>query len=365
MHDDEMTAMARTGPRVPAEWDPHAGTLMAWPWDDRAWPGRLLEAQDEIAVVARTIADFEPVLLVAPEGTEAEATRRCGSSVEVLTHPVDDCWTRDTGPVIACDATTTAAVGLDFRFNGWGGTFRHELDDRLPVGVCERLGVPRRRIDMVLEGGAVIQDGDGTVITTEECLLHPSRNPQLSRSQIEDRLRGAYGASTVVWLPWGLDENDVTDGHVDLVAAFVAPGALLVHTQPGEGTATERRMAANVEALQQARDARDRPFRVVEFRPQPRFWLDGRHVTTFSYLNFALCNGGVVVPLAGVPEDDTALDLIASEFPDRRVVGVPARTLAWNGGGVHCVTQPIPAGAPVRPLLQEVQAPQRDTVRGR
>ncbi|WP_329376309.1 agmatine deiminase family protein [Streptomyces sp. NBC_01351] len=339
------SASASTDPfHAPAEWEPHAGCVMAWPGDRQVgWGGLLADVQAEIAGIARAVARFEPVIMVAEPGTAAQARRQCGSSVTVIEYPINDCWTRDTGPIFAVNAARSQRIGLDFTFNGWGEKFPYDKDDLLPVGVCAHLGDTREPVDMVLEGGAVLTDGQGTLITTEECLLHPNRNPGMTRAQIETELLAAYGASKLIWLPYGLHGDDITNGHVDLVAAYLGPAKLLLHTQPDPANPNHARMAANKAVLDSATDACGRPFEVVELHHQPHFRQNGLMVETFSYTNYYLTSGSVVVPTAGEPADALALAQFAALFPGREVVGARARVLAWGGGGVHCVTQHVPA----------------------
>ncbi|MEU3725476.1 agmatine deiminase family protein [Streptomyces sp. NPDC031705] len=329
---------------APAEWEPHSACVMAWPWDRTVgWGGLLTDVQGEIAGIARAIARFEPVVMFAEPGQAAQARARCGSSVTVTEYPVNDCWARDTGPVFAVNDAKTHSVGLDFRFNGWGEKYPYDKDDFLPVGACAYLGVTRRPVDMVLEGGSVITDGQGTLITTEECLLNPNRNPGMTRAQIEAALLAAYGASKVIWLPYGLAGDDITNGHVDLVAAYLGPARLLLHTQPDPANPNHDRMAANKAVLTAATDASGRPFQLVEMHHQPQFRHNGLTVRTFSYTNYYETTGNVVVPTSGeAAADSAALAQFAALFPGRQVVGAPARNLAWGGGGVHCVTQHVP-----------------------
>ncbi|MGW7099257.1 agmatine deiminase family protein [Streptomyces sp. NPDC054883] len=329
---------------VPAEWESHSGCVMAWPWDRTdGWGGLLPQVQTEVAAVARSIARFETVLMFAEPGTAADARRQCGASVTVVEYPVNDCWTRDTGPVFALNAARTQRTGLDFRFNGWGNKYPYDKDDLLPAGVCSYLSVPRKPVDLVLEGGSVITDGQGTLITTEECLLNPNRNPGMTRAQIEAALLAAYGASKVVWLPYGLDNDLITNGHVDLVASYLGPAKVLLHTQPDTSSPNHARMEANRAVLLAATDARGRRFLIEELHQQPHFQVNGALVDTFSYTNYYLTSGSVVVPTAQEPDDAAALCRYAELFPGREVVGIPARTLAWGGGGVHCITQHVPA----------------------
>src|SRR4051795_8027062 len=208
--------------RMPAEWMPHERTLMAWPCRRELWDGRLADARRETAGVANAVAAFEPVLMVCRPGEASAARRLLADAVEIWEAPIDDSWLRDSGPIFRDDGS-----GVQFGFNAWGGKFPPWDDDATIAGrLCDHMGMPWERSEMVLEGGAIAVDGAGTLVTTEECLLNPNRNPGWSREQIEGELRERLGAERVVWLPYGLVEDRDTDGHVDLVAAFVRPGVV-------------------------------------------------------------------------------------------------------------------------------------------
>jgi agmatine deiminase len=194
---------------------------------------------------------------------------------------------------------------------------------------------------MVLEGGAVAVDGAGTVVTTEQCLLHPNRNPDLTRTQIEAGLRRALAARTVVWIPFGLVDDDDTDGHVDNVAAFTGPATVLAQGCDDPAEPDHDRLRINHRCLEGTPDAQGAPLRVTEVPVLPFAEVAGRRVAV-PYLNLYVCNGGVVVPVCGHPADDEMLGIIADAFPGRAVVPVPGETLAFGGGGPHCVTQQVP-----------------------
>ena len=199
---------------------------------------------------------------------------------------------------------------------------------------------------MVFEGGAVITDGQGTLITTEQCLLNPNRNPSMTKAQIETTLLRAYNASKMIWLPYGVYGDDgaaATDGHVDLVAAYVEPAHLLLNYPSDPSNPNVPRMAANLTVLQQSTDARGRPFKITKMPVQPTFKVSGLTVENFSYINFYKSNVGIVVPTSSTPADEIALNLFREIFPGRPVVGVDGTILANNGGGVHCITQHIPS----------------------
>jgi agmatine deiminase len=330
--------------RMPAEWTQHEGCLMAWPTRDDLWGGVLAEARREYAAVARAISEFEPVTMVALPGQGAEARELCGTGagVEVVELPIDDSWFRDSGPIFVLGPDGERAA-VDFRFNSWGRKHHpFDSDDRISALLLERLGVRRIASEMILEGGAITVDGEGTLITTEQCLLHPNRNPGLTKEQIEAELVARLGVTKVIWLPYGGLEDTETDGHVDGVCAFVGPGRVLVSLPDDPEHPDHRRMQENRAVLEAATDAQGRRLEILEL-PQTAFVeVDGEE-TEVSYLNFYVANGGVVVPVADVPSDAGALAVIASAFPDRKVVGVRTRVVGFGGGGVHCITQQIPA----------------------
>lgn len=326
--------------RIPGEHEPQTATIMAWPHERQIW-GRMLEdVQGTIAAIARAIAAFQPVIMVTSPVATGDVRSALGSDVRVLELAVNDCWTRDTGPIVG--RTSSGLVGLDFVFNGWGGKFPPwDDDDALPAGVCADLEMERRPVAMVLEGGAILMDGEGTLITTEQCLLNPNRNPDMTKAQIERRLKSALGVDVVIWLPHGLWMDTITNGHVDGVAGYIEPGRLMIQTT-ANGTPDDTRLAENRQVLRDTPDARGRTLDLVEMPYYPPLTVAGFE-TVHSYINFAAVNGAVIVPTMGAKHDGPALDVIREAFPDREVVGVPARALDWGGGGVHCVTQQVPA----------------------
>ncbi|WP_432180300.1 agmatine deiminase family protein [Streptomyces sp. NBC_00063] len=331
--------------RMPAEWTEHERCLMAWPTRPDLWGDVLETVKGEYAEVARAIAGFEPVTMVAPPGHGAEARERCGADVEVIELPMDDSWFRDSAPLFVLDADGRRA-GVDFRFNAWGGKHHpYDADDRISALLLERLGVPADRSEMILEGGAITVDGEGTLITTEQCLLHPNRNPGLTRAEIEAELKARLGVTKVIWLPYGGLLDTETDGHVDGVCAFVAPGKVVVQLPDDPEHPDYARMRANRAVLEATPDAAGRTLEIVDL-PQSAFVeVEGQPVEV-GYLNFYVANGGVVVPVAGLPQDAQALEVIAEACPGRKVVGVNARVIAHGGGGVHCITQQVPAARP-------------------
>jgi agmatine deiminase len=323
--------------RMPAEWAPHERTIMCWPARESMWQERFGEAQADHAAVADAIAAFEPVLMVADPRFAAEARRLCSENVEVAELPLDDSWARDSGPIFLTDAEAGERVGVQFGFNGWGEKFVPFADDARFAGrVLELLGERRRdATHLILEGGSIAVDGEGTVVTTEQCLFEEHRNPQLSREQIEAQLCEQLGADRVVWLGLGLVEDDDTDGHVDNICAFVAPGRVVLQTVTDEANPNFEHCQENLRRL------RDAGLDVVEL-PWLPYVAGEEPAVVVPYTNFYVCNGGLIVPAIGEDTDAEALALLESLYPGREAVAVPGRTLALGGGGVHCITQQVP-----------------------
>lgn len=288
------------------------------------------------------IARFEPVtMLVAPERAE-HAASLLGGDVEVVELPLDDSWFRDTGPIYVFE--NGQRVATDWAFNAWGGKFRPYDDDAAAAGRFARSrGDQTRVVDMVLEGGSITADGEGTIATTLQCLLHPNRNPTLSQRDITERLERELGATAVLWLPHGLALDDDTDGHVDNVAAFAAPGRLVVQGCDDRTEDDWLRLDVNRRVAAGAHDAGGRPIEVVEVPVLPFADFGGQRVVV-PYLNFYVGNGFVVVPVCAHEADHDMLQLIGEQYPGREVIGLDVgAVLAYGGGGVHCITQQIPA----------------------
>jgi agmatine deiminase len=324
------------GLSMPPEWALHERTLMAWPARASLWGAALEAAREEYAACANAIAAFEPVLMVCAPGLGSEARARLAGAVEVVELPLDDSWLRDSGPIVVSDGAGDRAA-VCFRFNAWGEKFLpYDADALVGERLAGWLGLPARRSDMVLEGGSIAVDGRGALLTTEQCLLNPNRNPSWGREEIERELVDQLGVSRIVWLGSGLVEDRDTDGHVDLIAAFLPSGEVLLQQVPEDDP-----NFANCE--ENAARLREAGFAV---RPMPflaRTAVEDEPVV-LSYMNHYVCNGGVIVPLAGQPVvDEGALEVLARAYPDHEVVGVPGLTIAYGGGGPHCITQQVPA----------------------
>ena len=329
---------------MPAEFAPHQATWMSWPTERSLWAGHLDAARDDWAATARTVAAFEPVVMVCNPGEAADVWRRCGENVEALEMPIDDAWLRDNGPIFVTNAKGEIAL-VHFGFNSWGEKYLpYDKDARLPELLASHFGVRRYRAPFVLEGGSFFVDGEGTVLTTEQCLLHQNRNPSMSREEIEEGLRSFLGADEVIWLPHGLVEDRDTDGHIDGLAQFVRPGAVMLSVAAGNDDPNTPRFDEDRGILQGARDARDRSFEVLDGPVNGWAELEGIGPIVIPYMNHYLANGAVIVPVGDIPEDEPALELLAKAYPDREVVGVPGALISFGGGGPHCITQQVPAG---------------------
>lgn len=337
----------RDGFIAPAEWEPHQACYMAWPCRADTWLGHLEEARAAYTEVAQAIQRFEPVImLVSPESLE-DARRRLGHEIELQSTEIDDSWIRDNGPIFV-RAQDGRLAAVQFRFNGWGGRFTpHDRDARAPEILAERLSLPLYRASIVAEGGALAVDGEGTVVTTESCLLNPNRNPDRSRADVESDLKSYLGVRKVIWLRRGMHASQV-DGHIDGIAAFARSGVILAAAANDPNDPNHAIFRENRDRLLSETDARGRPIEVIDFpSPAPHF-IDG-HRLSATFMNFYIANGGIVAPTFGDPADSQALESLRSIFPGREVVGVRCNYIALGGGDVHCITQQLPVGTPTRP----------------
>ncbi|MEE8608281.1 MAG: agmatine deiminase family protein [Nitrospiraceae bacterium] len=338
-----MVFPAEDGFYMPAEWGPHDRCWMAWPCRQELWSERLDAARTAYAEVAMAIAEFEPVTMIANPENVAEASLRCGSSVACLPLAHDDSWMRDTGPSFLIDGRGEMA-GVDWRFNAWGGKYdSYEKDSAVAAAMLEHLELTRYEAPIVLEGGSIHVDGEGTLITTEQCLLNPNRNPELDKDEIERLLNAHFGVEKVIWLGQGLEEDE-TDGHVDNLACFARPGVVLALSAEDREDGNYDALRDNLIRLRAARDAKGRELEVIEV-PQPERGAgdDGRRLAK-SYINFYLANGAVVMPSFEDGKDKAAKEIVSGCFPDRKVRQVPALDIVHGGGGIHCITLQQPAG---------------------
>jgi agmatine deiminase len=331
---------------MPAEWTTHAACYIAWPCRPDLWLGYQAQAKKAHVEVARAIARFEPVIMLAPSRLVPEAKEQLGPGVWIEEMGLDDSWIRDNGPTFVRSDRSALAV-VQFGFNGWGGRFAPFAQDaRVPEEIARRLSLPTYRAPIVAEGGAITVDGEGTVITTESCLLNANRNPGRSKEEVEAALKAYLGATKVLWLRQGMHGSQV-DGHVDGIAAFVRPGTVLEAAIEDPADPNFTAFRENRERLASETDSRGRSIEVLEIpHPGPRR-LHG-HGIAASFMNFYLANGGVVVPTFGDPADDRAIETLRSAFPRREVVGIRGEYIGLGGGIIHCITQQLPTGVNLR-----------------
>ena len=320
---------------LPPEWHPQDWLWIGFPHDADEWPGILARAQEQIAAFANAVAESgQPVrLLVRDAANEMRARALTSAAVTLERRHYGDVWLRDTGPLVVTDGAERAA--RRFAFNGWGGKFLMDGDQTIGAQLAADAGLAVTTADWILEGGAIDGDGTGLVVTTEQCLLNPNRNPQLSRREIEARLAADLGLDRVLWLGDGL-AGDHTDGHVDNLARFVAPGVLALPVATG---ADDPNAAIYADAR-----ARARAFGVeVRDVPSPGRITSGDRVEPASYMNFAVTTHLVVVPTFGSPHDGDGVAAIAPLFPGRATIGLAADAVLAGGGGFHCASQQMPS----------------------
>jgi agmatine deiminase len=336
----EPAQLARS--RMPAEFEMHAATWMAWPTRREIWGDHFADVKADYARLATTIAGFEPVWMVASPADAAEARRYCGERVSVVPLPIDDSWARDAGPIFLIDAQGALAASA-WRFTAWGEKYHpHDQDALLGRRIAAHLDVPVVTSDLALEGGAILVDGQGTLVTTETCLLNPNRNPGLSRAEVEAELMRVLGVRKIVWLPGDPLETE-TDGHIDGLMAFAAPGRALVEVTDDTSDPRFEILRENRRALELATDALGRPFEMLPIREAERSTQVGDRYCR-SYVNFYVVNGAVIAPAYGRPSDHEVEEVLCAAFPDRQIVMLPIGWIAIGGGGFHCVTQQQPAG---------------------
>ena len=326
------------GWQMPPEWAPQDWLWIGFPHDPVEWPEVLPRAQEQIAAFANAVAESgqEVRLLVRDAANEARARQLTTAAMKLERRSYGDVWLRDTGPLVVCDGKGGRRA-MRFGFNGWGGKFEMEGDRTIGAEIARDAGLAVETADWILEGGAIDNDGAGTVVTTEQCLLNPNRNPSLSREDIEGRLKCDLGFRRVVWLGEGL-LNDHTDGHVDNLARFVGQGRIAI---PRSSMADDPNRAIYDDARAKASEA---GLEVCEM-PSPGLVSAGDFAEPASYMNFTITTHLVVVPVFGSVHDEEAVATIAALFPDRQVVGLPADAVLAGGGGFHCASQQMPAGS--------------------
>ena len=338
---------AALGFRMPAEWEPHAATWLSWPHKESSWPGKLDRIPPIWVEMVRHLASGEAVNVLVNDAAPALRVRAlldaAGVSldrVHLREVPTDDAWMRDHGPTFVTRGDELALI--DWIYNAWGGKYPPwENDDRVPRALAALLDAPRFAPGLVLEGGSIEVDGAGTLLTTEQCLLNPNRNPGRTRAEIEQALCDYLGARRVLWLGDGILGDD-TDGHVDDLTRFVGPATVVTVAEDDPADPNHAPLEDNLRRLGSMRDAADRPLRVVTLPMPTPVEYDGQRLPA-SYANFYIGNAVVLVPVFGCPNDARALATLRELFPGRTVVGLDATDLVWGLGAFHCVTQQQPA----------------------
>ena len=356
---------------MPAEWEPHEATWLTWPTNRITWPGKMLKEVESIYLqMMEGLLPGEKVHLLVPDGKTGARVhglleRRKAAAHNLVLHRAKtvDTWIRDYGPIFVKKGISSQVSGVrfqeplafcKFQFNAWGGKYADLAQDNGVVPKIEYLkGFKRWTIPMVLEGGSIDTDGRGTCLTTEQCLLNPNRNPKLSRADIEARLKKYLGFEKVVWLKEGI-EGDDTDGHVDDITRFVAPGKILTAVEPDRSEKNHEYLKENLEILKRERGADGKSFEVVELpMPAPLRVAEGHSASgrlPASYANFYIGNAAVLLPLYNHSNDKTAVKILKGLFPKRKIVPIQCSSLVYGLGSIHCVTQQQPACRPGRPV---------------
>ncbi|PNT00559.1 hypothetical protein POPTR_015G055300v4 [Populus trichocarpa] len=367
-------APAVHGYSMPAEWEPHSQTWMGWPERPDNWRDNALHAQLVFTKVAIAISKFEPVTVCASSAQWENARSQLPEHVRVLEMSMNDSWFRDIGPTFVVRKNGSnhgnleqRIAGIDWNFNGWGGVDDGCYQDwSLDLLVARKIigteKLPRFPHFMILEGGSIHVDGDGTCLTTEECLLNKNRNPNLTKEQIEDQLKAYLGVQKVIWLPYGLYGDDDTNGHIDNMCCFVRPGVVLLSWTEDEKDPQFKRSMEALSILSNTSDANGRRLEIIKLHvPGPLYMTDeeaagvvqdgnakprlpGTRLAA-SYVNFYIANGGIITPQFGDQKwDDEAVRVLSQAFPNHEVVRIEgAREIVLAGGNIHCITQQQPA----------------------
>lgn len=353
------------GFRMPAEFEKHAGTIMIWPVRPGSWPGQAKAAKKVFSQIAGIISEHEDMYMLTDEAHYDEAVAMLNPKVKVLVIESDDAWARDVGPTFVKNAADGRVRGINWSFNAWGGEFdglytSWDRDDKVAATFCQKLGYDYYdAAPFVLEGGSIHSDDEGTVIVTERCLLSKGRNPQLSKEEIELKLKAYLGAKKIIWLPYGI-YNDETNEHVDNVCAFTSPANVVLAWTDDTSDPQYEYSKADLEVLEGELDAKGRRINVhklyipdttvcvKEEEFESYVFEEGENVREVgerlaaSYVNFYTANDVVLVPQFGDVNDQRAVELLAELMPEREVIGIYAHDIIVGGGNIHCITQQIP-----------------------
>jgi agmatine deiminase len=356
-----LTTPRQDGFTMPAEWAPHQAVWMCWPYRTDNWRANGAPAQQAFAAVAEAISRKTPVIMAVPNAEMEKARTTMPASVTLVEMESDDAWMRDTGPTVVSNGAGEQRA-VSWTFNAWGGLLGGLYDnwdkDQLVAGQVARYhDMPCYDTSLILEGGSIHVDGEGTLLTTAECLLNPNRNPHLSQAEIEQQLRDYLGVKTFIWLPEGVF-NDETDGHIDNMCCFVRPGEVALHWTDDENDPQYARSVAALKVLENTPDAQGRTLKVWKMPSPPALYASAdetrgvekgnaieRHEgnrLAGSYVNYLISNDHIIFPLLDPATDAQAEVLFQQMFPGMLITGVPAREILLGGGNIHCITQQIP-----------------------
>jgi len=327
---------------MPAEWENHDACWMVWPCSEECFKGVLDEAKQTYAKVARAIADFEPAYMLVNPEQRSEAENLVGGAVTLVDATCFDSWARDSAPTFVRDKSGNVA-GIDWVFTGWGHyPITGPCDEAMGIDILRHLSMRRYTAPFILEGGSIHVDGQGTLITTEQCLLDPKRNVGFTKADFEALFKTYLGIDKVLWLANGLD-GDETTGHVDILATFARPGVILLNNciDPNDPNFAVTQDAR--QRLTGAVNAAGNTMEIIDIpQPAPQKWNGER--MDLSYINFYMPNGAIIMSAFDDPADDQAKELMKSIFPDRTVIQIPSLPIFAGGGGIHCITQQQPSG---------------------
>ncbi len=344
-----MKTPRELGFSMPPEWAPHRGTWLSWPHKEESWPGKFGPVPAIFAEIVRALAPREEVYINA--GAKVEVAARAAlraaevDTTNVFFHsfPTNDAWCRDHGPCFVqrtVDGMVEEAI-IDWGYNAWGGKYPpYDLDDVIPTKVGAHFGIQTFHPGIVMEGGAIDVNGAGTLLTSESCLLNKNRNPQLSKGEIEEYLRGYYGVSHVLWLGDGIAGDD-TDGHIDDMTRFADARTLVTAVEPDPRDENHGPLRENLKRLRSMTDQDGDPFRILELPMPPALFQDDQRLPA-SYANFYIANGVVLMPGYHPPTDEKARAVLAVAFPDREILVIDSVDLVWGLGSFHCVSQQWP-----------------------
>lgn len=333
---------------MPAEWTAHERTFISWPiQSSMCYPEQYEQVCAAYAEIITAMAEFEPVTVLVnaadKQFVQAQLDKQHPYEVELLVIEHNDAWLRDNGPTFVTSPDGRLG-GVNWGFNAWGGKYSPwDLDDAVALQIIQHVGAKQFDAPLVMEGGSIHTDGEGTLLTTEECLLNPNRNPDLTREQIAQLLKDYVNIDQIIWLDRGLS-GDETDGHVDNLACFAAPGKVIIQTCYDPNDENYEITKRNLDILKNAVDAKGRKLEIIEIEQPPAVYYEGKRLT-LSYLNFYFVNGGIILPVFGGTASETdqkAIDILSALFPERRIRTIDGMGVVREGGNVHCTTQQQP-----------------------